>query len=58
MDVLIWERQCSGMSDDVCEDGTVTGWFADATDGSLSPEDNFDLVIGYSVAGKSPSRKG
>ena len=57
MDVLIWERQSSGMSDDVCEDGTVTGWFADATDGSLSPEDNLDLVIGYNVAGKSPSQK-
>ena len=48
-DVLLWERTQSGRQDG------ATGWFADATDGSLSPDDNFDLVIGYSAAGKSPS---
>ena len=49
-DVLLWERTQSGRQDG------ATGWFADATDGSLSPVDNFELVIGYSVAGKSPLR--
>eukprot|EP00308_Calcidiscus_leptoporus_P016806 CAMPEP_0119403298 /NCGR_PEP_ID=MMETSP1334-20130426/143317_1 /TAXON_ID=127549 /ORGANISM="Calcidiscus leptoporus, Strain RCC1130" /LENGTH=384 /DNA_ID=CAMNT_0007427243 /DNA_START=105 /DNA_END=1260 /DNA_ORIENTATION=+ len=57
VDVLIWERSRSGMSHEIFEDGTVDRWFADATDGSLSPGDNFDLVIGYGAAGKSPSPK-
>jgi len=57
VDVLIWERSRSGMSHEIFEDGTVDRWFADATDGSLSPGDNFDLVIGYSAAGKSSSPK-
>ena len=57
LDVLLWQRPQSGLQDDLHEEKVTTKWFADATDGSLSPEDNFDLVIGYSAAGKSPSRK-